>query len=281
MKTISPALQAHLNGELTTLAELVKITRADGTTIGLTSHDADVVFDGITYKADGAFSPQTMTNAASLKEKESEMTGLLDSVLISETDLKAGLYDHARVDVYIVNWTDLSQGTVHMRRGWLGEVTVEGGKYVAELRGLRDLLKRPVGETYTPECRYDLGDGRCGVNVAALTVTGSVTSVTDESTFSDTSRAESDDAFNYGKLTWTSGANAGLSMEVKDWNAATHTFTLWLPMPNAIAVSDAYAVYPGCNKRFATCSGVFSNVANFGGFPHLPGVSKLLQYPDG
>jgi uncharacterized phage protein (TIGR02218 family) len=202
----------------------------------------------------------------------------LDSTIISETDLRAGLYDHARIDVYMCNWADLTQGVMQLRRGWLGEVKLIGGKYQAELRGLHDLLQRPFGKIYSPECRYALGDTGCKINLASFTVTGSVTSTTDAAHFTDTSRSEADNSFNYGLLTWASGANAGLSMEVKSF--VSKQFTLWLPMPNAVAVGNTYSVYKGCDKRFATCQSVFNNVANFGGFPYLPGVDRILNYPD-
>ena len=101
-----------------------------------------------------------------------EVTGILDSDDIADADIEAGLYDHARIDVYACNWADLTQGTVQLRRGWLGEVTRAGAHYVAELRGLHDLLQRPVGAYYTPECRYDLGDANCTINLAPITVTG-------------------------------------------------------------------------------------------------------------
>ncbi len=281
MKNISAALQAHLNGELTTLAELVKITRVDGAVIAFTTHDADLVFDGVTYKADGSFSSGKMDQAAGLKTADYDVTGILGSEAISEEDLRKGLYDHARIDVYVCNWADLSQGAVHLRRGWIGEVAADGGKYVASLRGLHDLLKQRVGETYTPECRYDLGDGRCGVALAALTVSGAVTGVQDAQRFSDYTRSEATGTFNDAVLTWTSGANVGAKREVYNWDLDSLTFALWLPMENPIAVGDAYDVAPGCDKRFATCRSRFNNGANYGGFPHLPGIGKILEYPEG
>ncbi len=241
MKTISPALQAHLDGELTTLADLVKITRADGVVKAFTSHDADLVVDGVTYVADGSFAAHAFDNAAALKADSAAIEGILDSALLSENEIKAGLYDHARIDVYVCNWSDPAQGVVPLRRGWLGEVRLAGGRYVAELRGLHDLLQRTVGDTYTPECRYDLGDARCGVNVAALTVAGSVSGVADRVVFTDAARTEAAGVFNYGKLVWTSGANTGLSMEVQNWDAASRTFTLWLPMPNNVAGNIVWA----------------------------------------
>lgn len=280
MKSISPTLQAHLNGELTTLAYLVKITRTDGVVKGFTSFDRNLIVDGVTYKADGAMTPSALQSTSGLATDNLEITGILNSSDITESDIEAGFYDHARVDVYVCNWADLTQGTLQLRRGWIGQILESSGHYVAEMRGLHDLLQRPVGAYYTPECRYDLGDSSCTVNVTALTVTGVVTAVTDKETFVDSSRTEADGLFNYGKLTWTSGANTGQAMEVKNWDGAGLVFTLWLPMPKAIQVGDAYTVVQGCDKRFTTCGTKFSNAVNFGGFPYVPGVGNILKYPN-
>lgn len=278
MKTLSPALQTHLAGELATLATLIKITRSDGTVLGFTSFDRDLVVSGVTYKADGAFSASAIENRNTLSTDNLDVVGMLDSAFITAADIDAGKYDHARVDVYLCNWADVTQGVMQLRRGWLGEIKRIGGKYQAELRGLHDLLQRPIGKKFSPECRHTLGDGNCAVNLAAYTVTGTVTSAASATQFTDSARSEAAGLFNYGLLTWNSGANAGLSMEVKNFTAGV--FTLWLPMAHSIAAGDAYSVYKGCDKRFATCRTTFSNVANFGGFPYLPGVDRILNTPD-
>ena len=44
MKTCSTALAAHLAQGQTTLAYLWKVKRIDGTILGFTSHDVDIVF---------------------------------------------------------------------------------------------------------------------------------------------------------------------------------------------------------------------------------------------
>ncbi len=279
MKNVSSALQSHLNGELTTLAYLIKITRADGVIKGFTTHDQTLIVDGTAYAAEGALTPSAIESRAGLAVDNLEVTGILDSEEISEADIEAGLYDFARIDVYACNWADLSQGTVHLRRGWLGQVTRGDHHYIAEVRGLHDLLQRPIGETYTPECRFDLGDERCGVDLAALTVSGSVTLVLDRATFVDAARTEETGRYAYGLLTWTGGANAGHSTEVKTWDGDAQQFRLWLPMPRGIEVGDAYTVTAGCDKRFATCKRNFSNGAHFGGFPYVPGVGNILKYP--
>ena len=277
-KTISAGLSTHLAGELSTLATLVKVTRRDGVVLGFTSHDRNLVLSGVTYVADGAFSPTVFESAPDLSTDNLEISGLLSAGAITEADLAAGKYDHARVDVYACNWGDLTQGTLQVRRGWLGEVSVQNGRYTAELRGFHDLLQRRIGTVFTPECRHDLGDARCAVALASYTVTGSVTAVTSRSEFTDSARPEADAYFNYGFLTWTSGPNAGVTMEVK--NFAADRFTLWLPMPADIGVGNTYSVYAGCDKRFATCRTKFNNAINFGGFPHLPGLDRIVDYPD-
>jgi hypothetical protein len=60
----------------------------------------------------------------------------------------------------------------------------------AELRGLSQALSQQIVELYTPDCRADLGDARCKVNLAALTVTGAITAVTDRRSFADSARGE-------------------------------------------------------------------------------------------
>lgn len=281
MRTISSAFQNHLMQELTTLAQLVKITRLDGEVIGLTTHDTDISIDGVTYIADGAFSEGKLSDENDLKANDYEVTGLLDSGVIAESDIQAGLYDHARIDVYVCNWGDLSQGVIHLRRGWLGEIVTSGGGYKASLRGFHDLLSRRIGETYSPECRYHLGDGRCGLALSSWSYSGSATSVTDRRTFADAACAHDDGYFSGGKLSWTSGAMSGQSFEVCSYDADGCQFQLWLPASSDIQVGDTFTVTAGCDKRFSTCRKKFNNAVNYGGFPYLPGISKILQYPNG
>ena len=95
-----------------------------------------------------------------------DVEGVFDSDEVTETDLRAGLFDHAEVRIFLVNWQDLSQGSLRMRRGWFGEVTLsEAGVFRTELRGMTQALSQHIGEIYSPECRADLGDHRCKVPI--------------------------------------------------------------------------------------------------------------------
>ena len=88
-----------------------------------------------------------------------------------------------------------------------------------------------------------------------------------------------DDEFNYGVMTFDSGLNAGLSMDVKDYDALSKTFTLYLPMPYPMAVGDKIGVHIGCNKELSRCQAL-GNELNHGGFPFIPGDDAFLRYPD-
>jgi uncharacterized phage protein (TIGR02218 family) len=72
-----------------------------------------------------------------------------------------------------------------------------------------------------------------------------------------------------------SGANSGISMEVKEYTQGR--MILALPMPNAITIGDNYTIQRGCDKTLTTCRDVFSNVVNFRGEPHVPGIDKMLE----
>ncbi len=53
-----------------------------------------------------------------------------------------------------------------------------------------------------------------------------------------------------------------------------------MPLPFTPAIGDDVYIFPGCDKRLATCRDKFDNVRNFRGFPHIPGNDAMTQYPD-
>lgn len=81
--------------------------------------------------------------------------------------------------------------------------------------------------------------------------------------------------FDRGLITFTSGPNTGLSMEVKSYTVGQ--MILVLPMPYVVAVGNTYSLIAGCDKTFPTCRDRFSNVLNFRGEPYLPGTDSIVQ----
>ncbi|MDX2073494.1 MAG: DUF2163 domain-containing protein [Alphaproteobacteria bacterium] len=280
MKTISNELSQHIAGEVTTLATCWKLTRRDATVMGFTDHDRDIAYESLTYKAATGFSPSAVANSANLQVDNLDVEGMLAAESILEADILAGLYDFAEIEIFQINTADTAQGILKMRRGWLGEVSLTRQHFVAEVRGLSQLLSQDIGEYFSPSCRAALGDSRCKVSLGSHTVTGTVTSGASRLGFTDSSRSETSAIFTGGKITFTSGANDGISIEVKEYIYRAGTggiLSFVLPLPYSLAASDSYSLVKGCDKTIGTCFLRFNNVANFRGEPHVPGVDRMLE----
>lgn len=275
MKTISAQLKAHLEGEVLTVCTIWKVTRKDTTVFGFTDCTHDLVYLGTTYEASTGHTPSSIKTTSNLSVDNLEVESVLDSANITEADLEAGLWDFASVEIMLVNYLDLTMGHMMLRKGTMGNVRTGRFNFVAELRGMMQPLQQVVGRVYTPGCNADLGDTRCGVTLASYTVSGTVTTATNQRQFTDTSRGEAAGYFNGGLITWTSGNNDGYQMEVKSF--ASGVTVLQQFMANAIQIGDTYSMSAGCDKLLTTCKTKFSNVINFRGFPHIPGNDRMVS----
>lgn len=165
-KTISPELDAHLDQEVTTLARCWNFTRLDGVNFYFTDHDVDLLFEGNTYVSANGFNASAVANNAGLSVDNLDIDGFFDDSSLTEQELRAGVFDYAQVRIFYVNYEDLTQGNCKMKNGRLGEVIfTQHGFFHAELRGIAQALQQQIGELYSPECRADLGDLRCKVQL--------------------------------------------------------------------------------------------------------------------
>ena len=279
MKTsVTPAMASYLAGEVTTFAFLWKVIRLDGQIFGFTSHDSDITYLGLTYKANTGFTPSAAATSSGLAVDDLEIEGALSAQAIEQAEILAGIWDGAEVWVYQVNYEDLTAGAIVVRRGWIGEISSGTISFKAELRGLTQKLAQQIGQNYSPICRANFGDSRCKLDLDNYKVTGALTSVTNEHQFADTARTEATDYFNLGLITFTTGANAGLSREIKSF-AATVLFCE-LPFPFTVSIGDQYELWRGCDKAFNTCKNTFNNIVNFRGEPYIPINDTLISGPN-
>jgi uncharacterized phage protein (TIGR02218 family) len=281
MKTLSPALQAHLDSGTTTLAWCWRVTRRDSVRLGFTDHDRDLTFDGTSFEAASGFTASEIKDSIGLAIDNLDVQSALSTDTISEDDLAHGLFDDADVEIWRVNWSDPSQ-RVLMRKGSLGEVRRAGSAFTAEVRGLAHYLNQPKGRLYQYGCDADLGDIRCGVALTnpRLRGTGVITAVTSARAFAASGLAAfSTDWFTRGLVTITSGVNLGRTMEVRTHAlaGATAALTLWQSLAHTPIVGDTFTVTAGCDKQFATCRDRFANAARFRGFPHMPGNDFITR----
>lgn len=286
MKTLSPALAAHLTGEVTSLSTCWRIERRDGAVLRFTDADAPLVVEGETYLVGSAFTRSAVASEAGLAPDHLDVVGLIDAAALDEGELRAGLFDHAEVRLFVVDREAPEAGVLKLRRGRIGEVELaEDGTFRAELRGLAQALSQAIGELCSPECRADLGDARCKVLVTgpdwrrAGAVTGVVSRLSFDAVVADASAEPG--FYAGGVLLWTSGENAGVASEVKRRDAATGRIELWQAPPLAVGTGDGFALHPGCDKRFATCRTKFANHLNFRGEPHVPGLDAVTRVASG
>jgi uncharacterized phage protein (TIGR02218 family) len=266
-----------LQPELTSIALCWRLDRRDGIALGFTAHDRDLVIDGMDYRAAPGMLPSAISLSDGFDVDTLDVSGALTSDAITEGDLRAGRWDGARVRLFAVDWTQPEAGILALARGELGDVGSRDGAFTAELRGPTALLERPAIEYTSPECRAELGDRRCRVDMAGRRRFVRVIEVIDEVTIRVDGAEPSANAYGYGRLRWIEGGNSGLTSALLA--SEGDAISLREPPPLEIEVGVLVEISEGCDKSFATCRDRFANGDNFRGEPHLPGNDLLTRYP--
>ncbi len=282
MRQITEALAARLGREATTLALCWRIVRRDGVALGFTAHDRELFVEGMAYRPAPGAVPSAIELSDGLDADTMEVAGALSGDGVAEVDLRAGRFDGALVETFLIDWERPDAGRLVLTRGTLGTVERRDGAFTAELRGATAALAASPVELVSPECRAELGDRRCRVDLARFTVVATANQVTDAARFEVMSPSEPEGWFAYGRARFLDGPAAGLSAEIVASSGASEaTLTIELREPLAVApgVGDRVELRAGCDKRFSTCRAKFGNALNFRGEPHVPGTDALLRYP--
>jgi uncharacterized phage protein (TIGR02218 family) len=270
-------MTAMLERPLTTLALCWRVARRDGICLGFTTHDRALSIGGLAYRAAPGMLPSAVTRSDGFDAAALDVSGALTSDSISAADLAAGRWDGAAISLFAVDWEEPDGERIVLARGELGEVSLKGAAFEAELRGPAAVLDRPVVEQTSPDCRAELGDKRCRVDLAPRTRVTRVAAVAAEDVVDVEAAAEGSNAYAFGRLRWLSGANCGLSAAILASEGTR--LTLRQPPFSPAAAGDLVEIVEGCDKLFATCRDRFANPENFRGEPHLPGMDLLTRYP--
>jgi uncharacterized phage protein (TIGR02218 family) len=275
------SLAEHLKTGCTTVCRCWSVHRRDGVVLGFTDHDEDLGFDGLTFSARTGLTASALAQSTGLAVDNSEATGALSSLAVTEEDLRVGRYDGAEVRFWRVNWADLSQRALQFR-GTIGEVSFGSGQFKAELRGLTEALNRPFRRVFQRDCGAVLGDARCKIDLArpewsaTATVLGAAASVIEVPPLTHVPGL-----FAFGRVDVLSGRAEGLAFAVKadEGPAGRRRVILWqepglLPEPG-----DQVRLVAGCDRQAATCRNRFGNFLNFRGFPHIPGDDWSMAVP--
>lgn len=275
MRTLSPGLADHLTGGATTLARCWQIKRGDGKNLGFTDHDQSLIFDGVSYEPAAGFTASDMPASLGLSVDTSDIVGALVSPVLSEAELLAGLYDNARVEVWLVNWMSPEERLL-LEIGSIGEISREGSMFKAEIRSLAHALDQERGRIFASSCDADFADRRCGIDGTSLLYSGvgEVSAILGSRSFRVTGLTNV--AIGYltrGSLVWNGGKNNSRTVEIREDrdDGFGRILDLWEPPTFSVAAGQSFRALAGCDKRFVTCQGRYANAINFRGFPYLPG----------
>lgn len=284
MRQLPAGMTEHLATGTTTMCVCWKLEAKNGTTFGFTDHDRDLFFDDVTFEATSGFTGTQIESGLGFSVDNMEVAGGLSSTKLNEDDLSAGIYDAAIVEIWHVNWRDVSQRLL-LRKGSLGEISRSENAFSAEIRGMTHALNQPKGRLYQYSCDAQLGDARCRVDTSstAFKTAGTVAGTISRAGFyANGLEAIQSGWYSFGVLTFTSGQNAGQTLAVKNHfiSPAGTRVDLWSGPSHDPEQGDAFEIIAGCDKTFATCREKFVNTNNFRGFPHMPGNDFVAFYPN-
>lgn len=274
-------LHAHMATGQTHVCQCWLIKRRDGRAFGFTDHDRPLVFDGVTFMADSGMSARALSATTGMSVNNTEAVGLLQSDVIDPDDIAAGRFDGAEVTNWLVQWDDVDARQVKFR-GTIGEITRSAGSFEAELRGLTDALNQPLGRSYLRSCSAVLGDRACRFDTddPAYRAEAVVRQIADETVVTLPIGGFNESWFAHGRFTVLDGAAVGIVAAVKHDRTVQglRQITLWEPV-RALVAGDTVQLDAGCDKRAETCREKFANMANFQGFPHVPGDDWMVSVP--
>ncbi len=262
-----------LEFDILTYAHLVKITTANNTIYAFTSHDKDLVINGVTYKANSAIQPTAYQSNSQLSLDSIQF----DSVLIdfTEYDLFNNIEKGATIETGIVDWLDLPNTineSIDYQKGLIGEIESNGHYYKFEfLSKAASKLNQGYNDKLTSICRHRFGDSMCKYIPQEFIV--SVNSL-----IGDTSRiiidTPTDNGYlsknhRFGIITFTSGELSGQVYSIdriedganNESYVYLHNNILRLPLS-----SDTAIIKEGCLRTIAVCR-EYNNIENYGGIP--------------
>jgi uncharacterized phage protein (TIGR02218 family) len=279
MRALSAPQQAALDDSATQLVTLWRLTLTDGTVLRLTDCDTAIQADGFTWQPSGSTERSSVRLGTGLQAGNVDVSGIISAGVITEDDLRAGRYDHAKLHIAI-GFANAALPSIPLVAGRFGEISLDNSQYRVEVNDLGQALQASIGESTSAACRATFGDARCQASLATWRQTYTLASVPDARTLVLTAPITlPGGTYAQGLVELMSGPASGYRMEVKSWDAGARTLGLYLPLPVLPVAGNSVRVTAGCDKALATCKLVFANTVNFQGEPHVPGLDALAA-PD-
>lgn len=292
-ETSAGALAALLNarGPLNK-ADLYTLALAGGTVLRWSGSDVALSGNGLTWSLGPGLSRSRVRFTVGVE---------VDAITVTLTDIggattingqalipfiRAGGLANARLQLERAFWGPAATQPVGALLWFVGRVAeisrIDRHHAQISVRSNLELLDVMIPrDLYQAGCLNTLYDSACGVVRASYTVSGTAVGATDalRITF-DPSLAQTAGWFNLGVITFTSGANAGISRTVKSYSSSA--LTVLQPWPFPVAPGDAFSIYPGCDKSQTGTNGCakFYSTANvalrFRAHPYVPVAETVV-----
>lgn len=259
--------------ELDTVATFWRIYRRDGSTLAFTSHDRDLTFGGIRHLAAPGMIPAAIRLTAELANDSAEVQGALNHDSISESELAAGLFDDAAIEIGAVDWAALEHHTLYT--GQIGRIEDDEVQFSAELRSNKSLLEQDLVPRTSPTCRAEFCGRGCGLSAVRFTSQQALAEVDLEGNRVRFAGVDGE-AHVDGRLRFMAGPQTGVAFGIID--ADGEWLVLDRPLVEGTLPGTFVELREGCDHTIATCSDRFANAANFRGEPFLPGNDLLARY---
>lgn len=259
--------------------------------IRLTDCDRTIRFAGFDYVPTGSGSLSAQRRVAELEESNADFAGALTSDAITDEDLLAGRYREAEVNQFLVDHRFPSEGAYETKRFWITETKWDSGAWSAAWTGIPSWLRMSTGFVHGRTCDRTLYDVGCGVSKGAYAMVGATCEVTSvltsrlKFTFNSAEgiNSQSNGYYDGGELVWYSGANEGVTSQIKTYIMTPNpdSIELELRTPLDIQEGDTFNAWAGCNKlgRTGDCKDKFDNLINFRGYQDMPGTDRMVQSP--
>ena len=272
-------MNAWLATPLTTAAYGWRLERSDGVTLGFTTHDCDLLVDGIWLKSSPGIQPTTIIQSTGTDVDGLEVSGAITADVIRAEDLAAGRWDGAYLEIFLFDWTDPALGKQLLAAGELGAVSFADDSFEAELLGPQAVLQQPVAPQTSPACRAAFCDHDCGLSRERFRHIAAISQIDGPALLFSPPMSFEAGAFALGEVRWLSGPACGLTANIAANDVSS--IILHTAPEQGAGPGDLVEIIEGCDKLIGTCATRFGNAVNFRGEPYLPGNDLLTRYPGG
>ena len=267
--------RVFLGSDLECVAIYWRIERRDGAALGFTSHDRDLTFDGLVFRAAPGMLPSAIRRTAGLELESVEVQGALSHDAIRTDDLLAGRFDFARVHIGLVDWENLEFASLYY--GEIGAISSDDTKFEGELRSGKADLQLDLIPRTSPTCRARFCGPGCNLSAHRFTHQAEVTQIDWPTGRVSFAKGPPPSLMRDGSVRWIDGPYVGILMEVLDADA--NGLLLDTDLSASLAAGHRALLREGCDHTWATCAARFANSVNFQGEPFLPGNDALVRYP--